>query len=206
MSKHTDESLQLVQEKLLSELALVLSGDTAYTFASVPSFTLRRKASEAGGHRAASSNASHVLLALETLQRFELHEVDLFDFVRRCVLPYIHHENKVICSTAGVVACKLLLPAGNTKHTATFQEEYRVIQDLVTVALSDLRFEVRVQLLDALDSRYDPYLIQVSVAGGRQASRRSWASCSWRCETSSTRCSGPRCASCSAWRRSSRAW
>ena len=56
----------------------------------------------------------------------------------------------------------MLLPSNPTAtHSASFQQEYHEVQKLISVGLSDRECSVRSCLLESLDERYDPYLIQV---------------------------------------------
>ena len=93
---------------------------------------------------------------------FELKKRYLYDFVCRCVLPYVDDIRTNIRCLAVKVACKLLLSSDpNDKHYASFSQEYEVVQRLISVGLSDQDYVVRRCLLESLDERFDPYLIQV---------------------------------------------
>lgn len=105
-----------------------------------------------------------VELALRTLTTFELKKRCLYDFICRCVLPYVDDVNTKIRCLAVEVTCKLLLPSDpNEKHYASFLQEYEVVQRLISVGLADRDSSVRSCLLNSLDERFDPYLIQVSL-------------------------------------------
>lgn len=52
-------------------------------------------------------DSNSVTLALHTLQTFELRDVDLFEFVKRCVMPYVDDPSETIRSMAVSVACKV---------------------------------------------------------------------------------------------------
>lgn len=110
------------------------------------------------------ADVASIELALKTLTTFELKKRSLYDFVCRCVLPYVDDVNTKIRCLAVKVACKLLLPSDpNEKHYASFLQEYEVVQRLISVGLSDHDSNVRSCLLSNLDERFDPYLIQVCV-------------------------------------------
>ena len=48
-----------------------------------------------------------VMLALHTLEIFDLRDVDLFEFVKRCVMRYVDDSNEQIRCMAVKVACKV---------------------------------------------------------------------------------------------------
>ena len=104
----------------------------------------------------------NVELALNTLITFDLKKRSLYDFICRCVLPYVDDVNPNIRSLAVTVTCKLLLPTDpKEKHYASFYREYVVVQRLISVGLSDRDASVRSCVLNNLDERFDPYLLQV---------------------------------------------
>ena len=109
------------------------------------------------------ADMKNVELALKTLITFDLKKRSLYDFICRCVLPYVDDVNPNIRCLAVTVTCKLLLPTDpKEKHYASFYKEYEVVQRLISVGLSDRDSSVRSCLLNNLDERFDPYLIQVS--------------------------------------------
>lgn len=165
MSSHTRNSLDLVQKHLLEELARVLSGTVSHDHA-LPSFNSQPRgrittySANGKGSRPAAS-ASDVMLALHTLEIFEFRDMDLFAFVTDHVMPYVDDPRKDIRCVAVRVACKLLLPMDpSSPHQVSFQQEYSQVQKLISVGLSDREYSVRSSLLNALDERFDPYLIQ----------------------------------------------
>ena len=53
------------------------------------------------------ADPGNVLLALHTLEIFELRDVDLFEFVKRCVMSYVDDLDEAIRGRAVKVACKV---------------------------------------------------------------------------------------------------
>ena len=101
---------------------------------------------------------------------FELQNVNLFDYITRYVMPYVDDPNETIRCNAVSVACKLLLPKDkSTKHNTLFMQEYHEVQKLISVGLSDRDSSVRATLLNSLDERFDPYLLQVGHASDANA-------------------------------------
>ena len=47
------------------------------------------------------------MLALHTLEIFDLRDVDLFEFVKRCVMRYVDDSDEQIRCMAVKVACKV---------------------------------------------------------------------------------------------------
>lgn len=175
VSKHTHDSLELIQEKLLVELSVVLGEDAAESQQEPFSFTMRRtKWRRWCGLTRRAERTRHdtrsIILALHTLQVFELQNVNLFDYITRHVMPYVDDPNETIRCNAVSVACKLLLQKDKPmKHTALFMQEYHEVQKLISVGLSDRDSSVRACLLNSLDERFDPYLLQVAQTRRREA-------------------------------------
>ena len=170
VSKHTHDSLELIQEKLLVELSVVLGEDTTESQQEPVSFTMRRTKwlwrAVIRRRTARTRHDTHsIILALHTLQVFELQNVNLFDYITRHVMPYVDDPNETIRCNAVSVACKLLLQKDKPmKHTALFMQEYHEVQKLISVGLSDRDSSVRACVLNSLDERFDPYLLQVELS------------------------------------------
>lgn len=193
LSKHTKDSLDIVQEKLLGELSKVLCGEEDFMQPNPPSFTSKKTKCvhmipiicREGGFVA---DMASIELALKTLTSFDLKKRSLYDFVCRCVLPYVDDVNPKIRCLAVEVACRLLLPSDpNEKHYASFLQEYEVVQRLISVGLSDQDSSVRSCLLSMLDERFDPYLIQVGFDSLFHSSLKMYHSCYWVCTMKTTR-------------------
>ena len=175
MSKHTHDSLELVQEKLLVELSVVLGDDPLEAQHDPSSFTMRRTKYVSSGELTCRieklrRDPRSIILALHTLQVFELQNVNLFDYITRYVMPYVDDPNETIRCNAVSVACKLLLPKDKSaKHNTLFMQEYHEVQKLISVGLSDRDSSERATLLNSLDERFDPYLLQVGHASDANA-------------------------------------
>ena len=53
------------------------------------------------------ADPASVMLALHTLQIFEMRDVDLFEFVKHCVMRYVDDSDEHIRCMAVKVACKV---------------------------------------------------------------------------------------------------
>lgn len=164
VSSHTENSLNLVQKHLLEELGRVLGG-SSHADHSLPSFNSqsqqKRMLGSSESRLSSSTPPSNVLLALGALEIFDFCDMNLFSFVTAHVMPHVDSPSEEIRCAAVRVACKLLLP----KHPRMvnhnqFQQAYNQVQKLISVGLSDREVSVRSCLLNALDKRFDPYLIQ----------------------------------------------
>ena len=164
MSSHTENSLNLVQKHLLEELGRVLGG-SSHAEHSLPSFNFqlqqKRVLSAPESRLSSSTPPSNVLLALGALEIFDFCDMNLFSFVTAHVMPPVDSPSEEIRCAAVRVACKLLLPKHpRIVNNNQFQQAYNQVQKLISVGLSDREVSVRSCLLNALDKRFDPYLIQ----------------------------------------------
>ena len=102
----------MVQERLLTELSMVLQGSPNYMQSTPAPFStkkVKRESEESLMCREEQWKADpgNVLLALHTLEIFELRDVDLFEFVKRCVMSYVDDLDEAIRGRAVKVACKV---------------------------------------------------------------------------------------------------
>lgn len=102
----------LVQERLLTELSLVMKGTPEYTD-DVPAPFVPKKSKWARKRRVSDREAAwqadpaSVSLALHTLMVFDLPIGTLFNFVKRCVMIYVDDSDETIRGMAVQVACKV---------------------------------------------------------------------------------------------------
>ena len=112
VSTHAKESLQLVQERLLTELSMVLQGSPNYMQSTPAPFSMKKirqvlRIQVICREERWRADPGSVLLALHTLEIFELRDVDLFEFVKRCVMTYVDDPEEAIRGRAVKVACKV---------------------------------------------------------------------------------------------------
>ena len=124
-----------------------------------------------------SSNPSVIkglVLSLQTLGTFGdyMGRVTTFDsvvpilpFVQNVAAPYLSHPSSEVRRAAALTCCVLLVPPGITFRKRIGSQsaviiEY-VLDILLRVAVSDPSPVVRLCVVRALDSRYDPFLCQV---------------------------------------------
>ena len=79
-----------------------------------------------------------------------------------CIFQYPTNTNQSIQPII-IIIIQLLLPKNQlTTYNSMFQQKYHEVQKLISVGLSDRECSVRSCLLESIDSRFDPYLIQVN--------------------------------------------
>mmetsp|Transcript_48383 Transcript_48383/g.54822 ORF Transcript_48383/g.54822 Transcript_48383/m.54822 type:complete len:3288 (-) Transcript_48383:257-10120(-) len=123
-----------------------------------------------------SSNPSAVkglVLGLQTLGTFGdyMGRVTTFDsvvpilpFVQNVAAPYLSHPSSEIRRAAALTCCVLLVPPGIMHRKRVGSQSAMIIENvldmLLRVAVSDPSPVVRLCVVRALDSRYDPFLCQ----------------------------------------------
>ena len=112
VSKHSQESFVLVQERLLTELSLVMKGTPEYTDDAPAPFIPKKSkwvwlAWVRDRESSWQADPASVSLALHTLMVFDLPIGTLFNFVKRCVMIYVDDSDETIRGMAVQVACKV---------------------------------------------------------------------------------------------------
>eukprot|EP00536_Pseudo-nitzschia_multiseries_P002882 jgi/Psemu1/318014/estExt_fgenesh1_pm.C_410004 len=115
-----------------------------------------------------------IVLSLQTLGTFGdcMGRVTTFDsvvpilpFVQNVAAPYLSHPSSEVRRAAALTCCVLLVPPGNMHRKRVGSQSAVIIEHvldlLLQVAVSDLSPVVRLCVVRALDSRYDPFLCQI---------------------------------------------
>lgn len=117
----------------------------------------------------------HIILALDTLSSLGNSEgmistsegkVPLLPFVRDTVSLYIEHPDSKVRKAASLTCCNLLVPpkmANASKHCLgglAGKCVESILQKLIRIAVVDSDQQVRLTIIENLDNRYDPYLLQ----------------------------------------------
>jgi len=125
-----------------------------------------------------SSNPSVIkglVLSLQTLGTFGdyMGRVTTFDsvvpilpFVQNVAAPYLSHPSSEVRRAAALTCCVLLVPPGTLLRKRIGRQSAAIIEHvlnmLLRVAISDPSPVVRLCVVRALNSRYDPFLCQVN--------------------------------------------
>ena len=116
---------------------------------------------------------SDLVLSLQTLGSFGDHMgrvttfgtvVPLLPFVQDVAAEYLSHSSSEVRRAAALTCCVLLVPPAIVRKNRVGSHSGRIIEDvletLLRVAVSDPSPVVRLCVVRALDSRYDPFLCQ----------------------------------------------
>ncbi|EDW03717.1 serine/threonine-protein kinase Tor [Drosophila grimshawi] len=113
-----------------------------------------------------SADSPTIVLALRTLGTFNFQEQNMLDFVQRCADFFIVHEQQEIRLEA-VQTCTRLLKlavkdsAESMENSKTLSDTVsHVIERLLTVAITDMDYNVRIRILRSLDETFDAKLAQ----------------------------------------------
>lgn len=99
--------------------------------------------------------------ALRMLQTIN-HKHSLTEFVRLVTISYIEHENPHVRKLAALTSCTLFVKDSICKQTSlhALNSVSEVLSKLLTVAITDPVAEIRFEILQHLDSCFDPQLAQ----------------------------------------------
>ena len=90
--------------------------------------------------------------------------VPLLPFVKEVAAQYLSHSSSEVRRAAALTCCGLLVPPGIVHRNRVGSHSGRIIEDvletLLRIAVSDPSPVVRLCIVRALDSRYDPFLCQ----------------------------------------------
>ncbi|KAL2355347.1 TOR1 phosphatidylinositol 3-kinase [Cryomyces antarcticus] len=151
-----------IQEKLLDLLSQVLCGRPFMLLGSPangkslpPIFQRDHKDPQHVEHR-----ESEVALALETLGNFDFSGYILNEFVRDVAIRYVENDNPTIRRHAALTCCQLFINDPIVYQTSghAIQVVSDVIEKLLTVAVADVDASIRLDVLHALDMRFDRHL------------------------------------------------
>lgn len=104
-----------------------------------------------------------IVLTLEILGSFDFKGQSLAEFVKNCALYYIDHDNPRVRKAAALTSSHLYIddPICFQVSAHSLQLVSQVLERLLTVALSDQVAEIRLDVLNSLESTLDCHLAQV---------------------------------------------
>lgn len=107
------------------------------------------------------NDAQILTQALRMLQTIN-HKYSLTEFVRLVTISYIEHENPHVRKLAALTSCSLFVKDKICKQTSlhALNSVSEVLSKLLTVAITDPVAEIRFEILQHLDSSFDPQLAQ----------------------------------------------
>ncbi|KAF2457914.1 armadillo-type protein [Lineolata rhizophorae] len=162
MSHYIPPSQPLIQDKLLDLLSRVLSGrpfqplGSPYQSSAPPIIWTR----DHKDPQTIEQKESEIVLALVTLGSFDFSGHILNEFVRDVAIRYVEADNPAIRKAAALTCCQLFVQDPIVFQTShhSIQVVGDVIEKLLTVGVADVDPDIRVAVLDALDTRFDRHL------------------------------------------------
>jgi FKBP12-rapamycin complex-associated protein len=158
-----------INTKVLNLLSFVLSG-YAFSPPGSPNFSnkmnpqLARSFRDQMSSRNGLQNQDDVLIiqALKMLSAFDFKNESLYEFVRFCTITYVEHENPDVRKYAAITSCELFLNDSVCFQTSSYSLNAvsEVLDQLLTVAITDPVPEIRLELLNSLGKNFDPQLSQ----------------------------------------------
>lgn len=108
-----------------------------------------------------TNDAQILTQAFRMLQTIN-HKYSLTEFVRLVTISYIEHENSCVRKLAALTSCSLFMKDNICKQTSlhALNSVSEVLSKLLTVAITDPVAEIRFEILQHLDSSFDPQLAQ----------------------------------------------
>ncbi|XP_023161122.1 serine/threonine-protein kinase Tor [Drosophila hydei] len=112
-----------------------------------------------------TADSATIVLALRTLGTFNFEEQNMLDFVQRCADFFIVHEQQEIRLEAVQTCTRLLKLAVQSsesmENSKTLSDTVsHVIERLLSVAITDMDYNVRIRILRSLDETFDAKLAQ----------------------------------------------
>lgn len=169
LSEHIVPLLPELQQRLLELISVTLSGKSYMppgapkldTFGATQA-SQQLVAGVVHAVHAGSSDPDAVLLALSLLGTFDFSGHALVEFIRDAVLTYLDDENPDIRRLAALTACRVLVkdPVVFQANSHSLQLFGEILSHLLSVAIADMEPSIRLSVLLALDTRFDPHLAQ----------------------------------------------
>ncbi|KAF9435486.1 phosphatidylinositol kinase- protein kinase tor1 [Entomortierella beljakovae] len=155
--------LQIIQDRLLNMLSMILSGQpykplgAPSTRSGVTSSPVRRDVQPAE-----PKDADSIILALTTLGTFNFSGHILNEFVRDCCIPYLEDDNPDIRRSAAQTCCQLFVrdPICFQTSAHAVQVVGEVLEKLLTVGIADPDPLIRQTVMASLDEKFDKHLAQ----------------------------------------------
>ncbi|KIY73583.1 atypical/PIKK/FRAP protein kinase [Cylindrobasidium torrendii FP15055 ss-10] len=158
--------LGTIQEKLLNQLSLILSGQPFYKPLGAPSALppdTSSSSKELGAQGATvEKNPEIIALALNTLWSFDFSGQLLNEFVQTNAMPYLEDDNSNVRRAAALTCCRLFQRDPITWQTSSHATEIvnNVLDKLLTAGIADPDSSIRHTVLSSLHERFDRHLAQ----------------------------------------------
>eukprot|EP00742_Colponemidia_sp_Colp-10_P007030 GILJ01007544.1.p1 GENE.GILJ01007544.1~~GILJ01007544.1.p1 ORF type:complete len:2402 (-),score=355.14 GILJ01007544.1:281-6541(-) len=175
LSQHIPSLLPAIQEKLLSAISVILTQkpyagsaammDNRRSSSNLTASFMAQKFDLVSSAQASATDvtdASLIVLALNTLGSFEFRNHQLIQFVKDIVITFLDDENASIRKEAAITCSSLLMRPGEVvpKRGYTANVIGEILERLLTVAIADPDPAIRRTVLASLDDRFDHYLAQ----------------------------------------------
>eukprot|EP01029_Cantina_marsupialis_P018394 TRINITY_DN422070_c0_g1_i1.p1 TRINITY_DN422070_c0_g1~~TRINITY_DN422070_c0_g1_i1.p1 ORF type:complete len:2040 (-),score=648.42 TRINITY_DN422070_c0_g1_i1:182-6301(-) len=168
VARHIPSLVGYIQERLINELAVILSHKPFTPPGAPPSFSdpslTNPKERNRGSVVSPPSFAPELIqLALETLGTFDLSDLNLLPFLRKEVIQYADHSNDAVRKAAVLTLASLILKTPTAmmhRRSQTAMITAEVVDKLLNVGIADPNPDIRVCVLEALDHRFDEHLAQ----------------------------------------------
>ncbi|TIB14647.1 hypothetical protein E3P89_00930 [Wallemia ichthyophaga] len=164
IAKYIPPLLKTIQDRLLNMLSLILS-DKSYRAlgAPNPSSSQTAAARELSKVQASEAKKPEVIqLALQTLGSFDFSGHILNEFVRDTALPFVDDDNAEIRKAAALTCSITFIHDPVTYQTSTHAIEIigDMLDKLMTLAIADPEYDIRLSVLQSLDEKFDRHLAQ----------------------------------------------
>ncbi|ODV91704.1 hypothetical protein CANCADRAFT_46867 [Tortispora caseinolytica NRRL Y-17796] len=171
LSRYIPPLLPTIQDRLLNTISFLLSGYPFRPSGSPDSDKpmnpqLAHEAREASLSRDGNdmSEAQLIALAMRILGSFDFKGHVLNEFVRSCAISYINHDNPEVRRQTALTCCSLFLKDPICFQTSAYalSAVEQVLGKLLALSVADPVPEIRLQVIQSFDSRFDPHISQAS--------------------------------------------
>ncbi|KAJ8107642.1 hypothetical protein OPT61_g8723 [Boeremia exigua] len=162
MAHYVPPSRPMIQEKLLDLLSQILAQrhflplGSPYQVSQPPQIWTRDRQDPT----IIPAREAEIALALHTLGSFDFTGHVLNEFVRDVAIRYVEADNPEIRKRAALTCCQLFVKDPIVHQTSTHATKVvgDIIEKLLTVGVGDVDWEIRWEVLLALDARFDRHL------------------------------------------------
>ncbi|CAB40167.2 TORC1 serine/threonine protein kinase Tor2 [Schizosaccharomyces pombe] len=155
--------LPVIQERLLDMLSKILSGRPFIPPGCPPQYVARSlKSSKSASLKTGFFPNDVYILALKVLGNFDFSGYILNEFVKDCVVVYLENNDPEVRKTASITCSQLFArdPILSQTSDHAIQVVAEVLEKLLTVGICDTVPDIRLTVLNSLDSRFNKHLAQ----------------------------------------------
>jgi FKBP12-rapamycin complex-associated protein len=153
---------KIIQDRLLDMLSIVLCGRPFRPLGSPMNGVngISAKLKDGKDQPANEQREAEIVRALHTLGGFDFEGHHLNEFVRDVAIQYVEDDNPEIRKAAALTCCQLFVKDPIVKQISNhaIQVVGQVIEKLLTVGVADSDPDIRREVLDSLDDRFDRHL------------------------------------------------